>query len=216
MIAPAFDAMTRSAGIEAAAYEIAGALETARTFAIANNTYTWVGFFEEDVCASSLTPAAPGIGRLVLSIVASKNGTLPYDPNKLSPIPSEKLIQLGKLLKIEGFHLTTFDNDAKESANFASRPSVSEDAVRIGDTTPPTPSETPFCYPLGDGPMRYAFTKAVQFSPRGEARVNNSSFKPVVEIGLTPARGNTAIKGTSNKAAVQITGIAGNVNIYRP
>ena len=216
IIAPAFDAMTRSGNMEAAAYEIAGALETARTYAMAYNTYTWVGFFEEDLSAPPTTPATPGVGKVVLSLVASKNGALPYDPDKLKPIESEKLLQLGKLIKVEGVHLTTFNNDAEKSVNFSDRPPASDNAARIGDTTPPTPSETPFRYPLGKEPARYMFTKVVQFSPRGEARVNNRSMKPVAEIGLTPARGNTAMTGTSNKAAVQITGIAGNVKVYRP
>ncbi len=216
MIAPAIDAMTQHRGVESAAYGIAGALETARTYAIANNTYTWVGFFEEDASAHSTTPAKPGIGNLVVSIVASKNGTLPYDPNDLSAMNSESLIQLGKLLKIGGVHLATFDNNAEESSNFANRPPASNDAARIGNTTAPASSQTPFHYPLSDGPVRYTFTKAVQFSPRGEARVNNSSIKPVAEFGLASARGNALSESASNKAAVQLTGIAGNVTIYRP
>ena len=216
IIAPAFDAMTQRGNVGTAAYEIAGALETARTYAITHNTYTWVGFFEEDLSARPTTPATPGVGKVVLSLVASKNGALPYEPEKLRPIESEKLIQLGKLMKVEGVHLTTFSNDAEESVNFFNRPPASDDAARIGDTTPSTPSETPFRYPLGKEPVRYTFTKAVQFSPRGEASVNNRSMKPVAEIGLTPTRGNTTMKSTSNKAAVQITGIAGNVKVYRP
>jgi hypothetical protein len=57
--------------VTSAAYTIKGALDTARTYAKANNTYTWVGFFEEDI--SSATPGTAGTGRLVMSIVASKD-----------------------------------------------------------------------------------------------------------------------------------------------
>ena len=43
--------------VTSAAYTIKGVLDTARTYAKANNTYTWVGFFEEDVSQSSTNPA---------------------------------------------------------------------------------------------------------------------------------------------------------------
>ena len=47
----------RANGVEMAAHEVAGALETARSYAMANNTYTWVGFFEEDASSGSTNPA---------------------------------------------------------------------------------------------------------------------------------------------------------------
>ena len=190
---PAFNAMTQSKGVESAAYEIKGALETARSYAIANNTYTWVGFFEEDGSASSATNATPGVGRLVLSTVASKDGTLPYDAGASSAMVPERLNQLGKLIKIEGVHMATFAGGADETG-------------------------TPFNYPVKSDEPRYTFAKAVQFSPRGEARVNNSSFsfEPVTEIELVPARGDLALVNDPNKAAIRFTGIAGNVTIDRP
>src|SRR5213596_34315 len=57
---------------------IKGVLDTARTYAKANNTYTWVGFFEEDASLSSTNPATAGNGRVVISIVASKDGRNVY------------------------------------------------------------------------------------------------------------------------------------------
>src|SRR5437773_10638121 len=76
LIAPAFTTIKGGTDVTGAAYTIKGVLETARTYAKANNTYAWVGFFEEDV--SSGTPGTQGIGRLVMSIVASKDGTMIY------------------------------------------------------------------------------------------------------------------------------------------
>src|SRR5438034_10610869 len=82
LIAPAFTTIKGGTDVTSAAYTIKGVLDTARTYAKANNTYTWVGFFEEDV--SSTTPGMPGVGRLVMSIVASKDGTIIYDPTNLA------------------------------------------------------------------------------------------------------------------------------------
>src|SRR5438874_4890103 len=66
LIAPAFTTIKGGTDVTSAAYTIKGVLETARTYAKANNTYTWVGFFEED--ASSTSPAVTGKGRIVMSI----------------------------------------------------------------------------------------------------------------------------------------------------
>src|SRR6266487_2683591 len=74
LVAPAFTNLKSGGDVTSAAYTIKGVLDTARTYAMANNTYTWVGFYEEDV--SSTTPATLGTGRLVTSIVASKDGTM--------------------------------------------------------------------------------------------------------------------------------------------
>src|SRR5437870_1174332 len=43
-IAPAFTNLKSAGDVTSAAYTIKGALDTARTYAKANNTYTWVGF----------------------------------------------------------------------------------------------------------------------------------------------------------------------------
>src|SRR4030095_10320920 len=49
LIAPAFTTIKGGTDVTSAAYTIKGALDTARTYAKANNTYTWVGFKEVDV-----------------------------------------------------------------------------------------------------------------------------------------------------------------------
>src|SRR5437879_10765722 len=102
LITPAFTSLKSAGDITSAAYTVQGVLDTARTYAQANNTYTWIGFFEEDV--SSATPGTAGTGRLVMSIVASKDGTKVYDTNSTSIDPT-RLIQVGKLVKIENIHL---------------------------------------------------------------------------------------------------------------
>src|SRR6478735_7420891 len=112
LIAPAFTTIKGGTDVTSAAYTIKGALDTARTYAKANNTYTWVGFFEEDVSQPSVTPApdplCPGcVGRLVMSIVASKDGTYIYDPNDAGTenfIDPTRLTQVGKLIKIDNIH----------------------------------------------------------------------------------------------------------------
>src|SRR5207249_6241284 len=73
LVAPAFTNLKSAGDVTSAAYTIKGVLDTARTYAKANNTYTWVGFYEENVAnPSSPYPDLPNTGRLVMSIAASK------------------------------------------------------------------------------------------------------------------------------------------------
>src|ERR1043166_806288 len=78
LVAPAFTNLKSGNDVTTAGTTIKGVLDAARTYAQANNTYTWVGVFEEDGATSS---SAAGIGRVVMSTVASKDGTIIYNPN---------------------------------------------------------------------------------------------------------------------------------------
>src|SRR5438093_5121711 len=124
LIAPAFTYIKGGTDVTSAAYTIKGVLDTARTHAKANNTYTWVGFFEEDV--SSTTPGMPGVGRLVMSIVASKDGTIIYDPTNLAQQDlTTRVLQVGKLAKIDNVHLWTHtDAPSGAGSTFDTRPNV--------------------------------------------------------------------------------------------
>jgi prepilin-type N-terminal cleavage/methylation domain-containing protein len=225
LLAPAFTSLKSAGDVTSAAYTIKGLLDTARTYAKANNTYTWVGFFEEDV--SSTTPGTPGIGRLVMSIVASKDGTIIYDPISLAQQDlTTAVVQVGKLVKIDNVHLWTHtDSPSGTGSTFPTRRNVSG-GYCIGDTTPQNDSTTPFGYPVGSPAAQYTFRKAIQFSPRGEARINNSTvdangaerfpLQSSAEIGLEPTHGSSAPASIpGNVSAVQFTGIGSNVSIYR-
>src|SRR5215211_5256123 len=109
LIAPAFTTIKGGTDVTSAAYTIKGVLDTARTYAKANNTYTWVGFYEEDVSQPSVVPAPDPqctgcVGRLVMSGVASKDGTNVYGSGN-GTIDPTKLTQIGKLVKIDNIHL---------------------------------------------------------------------------------------------------------------
>jgi prepilin-type N-terminal cleavage/methylation domain-containing protein len=247
LIAPAFTTIKSSGDVTSAAYTVKGVLDTARTYAKANNTYTWVGFYEEDVSQPSVTPApnpvCPScVGRLVMSIVASKDGTNIYGSNT-GTIDPAKLIQVGKLTKIENIHLPLFlictSNCIGDT--FDTRPAVQNDPTagynysRFGELNAPQPNTAPyttpynFQYPVGNpAPAgQYIFRKLLQFSPRGESRVNGDSYdiRRVVEIGLIQTHGTTTPvpRGGGGSlwdfggdvVAVQINGFASDVKIYR-
>jgi prepilin-type N-terminal cleavage/methylation domain-containing protein len=218
-IVPAFTTNKASTDVTTAAYTISDTLQQARTYAIANNTYVWVGFFEESSSQPSTSPATPGVGRIVLSTVFSKDGTIVYDPGNLGAIDPTRLGQVGKLGKLQGIHLATFADGSGSGETFDTRPAVNYNTARIGDSTPPNPSLTPFQYPIGSPApsAQYNFVKAIEFSPRGEARVDNSnySYKSVAEIGLQPTHGTVVDINARNVIAIQFGGIGGNFKIYR-
>src|SRR5438046_8534154 len=59
LLTPAFTNLKSAGDVTSAAYTIKGALDQARTYAIANNTYTYVGFYEEAATATLPTNASP-------------------------------------------------------------------------------------------------------------------------------------------------------------
>jgi prepilin-type N-terminal cleavage/methylation domain-containing protein len=217
LIAPALTTIKGGTDVTSAAYTIKGVLDTARTYAKTNNTYTWVGFYEEDVSQPSTNPPTAGAGRLVMSIVASKDGTILYDPNNLAAIDPTKLIQVGKLANVDNVHLWTHtDTPSGTGETFDLRPNVSS-TYCIGSSSPAN-SATPFQYPVGGGSAQYTFQKVLQFSPRGEVRVSNNSNSPqrAAEIALEPTHGAAVPSQVpANAVAIQINGFAGDVRIYR-
>jgi len=226
LIAPAFTTIKGGTDVTSAAYTIKGVLDTARTYAKANNTYSWVGFYEENVAnPASPNSDTPAVGRIIISIVASKNGTMLYTGNLASSVildgpPNQTaLLQVGKLTKIDNVHLKTFlaATATPPPDSFDTRPAATSTAAQIGDTTPPSPALT-FHYPVGTSPGQYAFTKAIQFSPRGECVITNTNYTAarIAEVGLMPTHGAAVPSPTPpNLVAVQINGFAGDVRIYR-
>src|SRR6476646_2498274 len=155
LMAPAFTTIKGGTDVASAAYTIKGVLATARTYAKANNTYTWVGFFEEDGSISSTNPATQGNGRVVVSIVASKDGTEVYTsvagPAADMDTAGTRLSPVGKLVKLDSMHLRTFANCTSNCTGdtFPTRPPVPggvPNNAKIGDTSP-DPSLRYFHYP---------------------------------------------------------------------
>jgi type II secretory pathway pseudopilin PulG len=241
LIVPAVTSLKKANDVTDAAYTVRGVLEQARTYAKANNTYAWVGFFEEDASVASTTPATAGNGRLVMSVVGSKNGTNVYGSGS-GTIDATQLIQVGKLTKVENVHLPLFAVGSGTGDTFDTRPLLQSDPTagynygRFGELNAAVPNTAPystpynFQYPVGTPvpTAQYVFRKLLQFNPRGESRVNGDSYelRRVVEIGLiqtrganvpTPASGagTSTATYTGNVIALQVAGISGAVRIFK-
>ena len=223
LLVPAFNNIRDANNVTDSAYIVAGALEQGRAHAMANNTFVWVGFYEEDATATSPTtntPPYPGIGRVIIASVASTDGTKIFeDADPAAALPAARLRPVGKLIKVEGLHLADLGRPAggnpdsldgrpdypyTEGQNFS--------ADHYNRISSESPDATRFPFSFGG----YTFHKTVRFSPRGEANLNSTySLKRFAEIGMTPARGVAVDRATSNTVALQFSGVAGNFKIYR-
>ena len=234
LVAPAFTNIKTGNDVTSAAYTISGVLEQARNYAMANNTYVYVGFYEEDatsLVATNATPPYPGKGRLVLATVASKDGTNGCEDSTstlTNPIPltASKIIQIGRLVKIEGIHVTDIGapspapSVSPDSNSLTGRPdgpytyaSPSFDYMnRINSDETNTENHTKFPFSA----QGYTFYKTVRFNPRGEANLNATyDLRRAAEIGLRPTHGAAVDANTSNVVAIQFSGVGGNFKIYR-
>lgn len=196
LLVPAFTGMNGACDMTRTAHDIADTLEQARTYAMANNTYVWVGFFEEDGSLPSANPSISGTGRVVMSVVASRDGSRYSDTlvdsstppafgidTKASSKNQVQLLQLNKLIKLNNTHLGSLnDGLATGSANIPARPPV-QAAYQVGDPGfakhvqpyggKSVANPTVFAYPLAVGGItqtpQYTFVKIIEFNSQGEA-----------------------------------------------
>jgi prepilin-type N-terminal cleavage/methylation domain-containing protein len=220
LIAPAFTSIKTGNDVTTAAYTIKGALDQARTYAKANNTYTWVGFYEENTTAgtpTNTTPPYSGVGRVLLASVFSTDGTKIYDQSSdpAAQLPNNRISQVGKLMKIEGVHITDIGTPTGGSSDTLDGRSNLAYTSNFNRVSSDSANATKFSFTA----QGYTFYKAIRFSPSGEAnllyRGSTYALTPVGEIGIKPTHGTVVDGNTPNVVAIQFTGVGSNVTIYR-
>ena len=223
LVAPAFTTIKGGNDIASAAYTIAGVLEHGRNYALANNTYVWVGFYEEDstaIAPTNVAPPYPGKGRVLIASVFSTDGTKIYeDSDPIAQLPSNRIQSLGRVIKLEGIHIA--DIGAPSSAapsdglgvrsDYPYTHAAGIDADHFNRINSDSSDTTRFAFAA----QNYTFSKTVRFNSRGEANLNSTySLKNTAEIGLKPTHGTTVGNGP-NLIAIQFGGVGGNFKIYR-
>ena len=212
LIAPAFTTIKGGTDVTSAAYTIKGVLDTARTYAKANNTYAWVGF--SGSIGSTVT------GNVSLCVVASKDGTdlgtsVNQVGNRVDITPG--LTPVGKIMKLENAHIGdtgTPQPSPSPAPEFETRAAVNVN-YRIGASGSQYDSDYYF---LEQGTQ---FDRWIRFSPRGETVVKGGSTQitQYAEVGLLPTHATTMAvsinPASGNLVAIQISGLGGNVRIYR-
>jgi prepilin-type N-terminal cleavage/methylation domain-containing protein len=209
LIAPAFTTIKGGTDVTSAAYTIKGALDTARTYAKANNTYAWVGF--SGSIGSTVT------GSVALSVVASKDGTdLGTSVNQVGNRIDITMgvTPIGKVTRLNNAHIGDTGTPTNNGTDFESRPAVNIN-YRIGASGTQYNSDYYF---IEQGTQ---FDRWIRFNPRGETVVKGglTQITQYAEVGLLPTHGTTLAAtinpASGNLVAIQISGFAGDVRIYR-
>jgi prepilin-type N-terminal cleavage/methylation domain-containing protein len=228
LVGPTFTSIKAGSDITTAAYTIADALQQGRNYAMANSTYVWVGFYEEDATAATPTTTTPpysGKGRVVIATVFSNDGTKVYeDSDPVAPLPPTRIKQLGTLLKIEGIHVTDIGAPPSPTPTGVSsdmldgRPdwpytyAAGINADHFNRISSDSADTTRFAFTV----QNYTFSKTVRFNSRGEANINSTyTLKHSAELGLKPTHGIAVDNTSRNLVAIQFGGVGGNFKVYR-
>jgi len=176
-----------SAGrLGAAATSVASFLEQARTYAVTQNTYVYVGFLPR----ASGTPS--GEIEMKLLAVASRDGSsvLPAGGTLDLQSANSPAIVIGKPLLIGKISMDT-----------------------NGTYDPPIPRPAATSLSSADGTLKsgaQTFGNVLAFTPGGEVILSNGSLSQRYEIGLEYAGKD------SRAAVVQIAGLSGQTRVYQP
>jgi type II secretory pathway pseudopilin PulG len=176
--------------------DISGILEQGRAYAIAQNTYVWVAFYETNTVNN--TPREVFVG-----MFSSNDGTDPFEWTGTATVPSPALTAVTRLYHFTGLHLQT---NALPGAPAA---------------TPNFPASAPVfqCRAQGDsGPLTLSDKGAVywvvQFTPTGAVR-NGANPIDAIWLGLQPSFSQN-VADSHNVAAVKVNGLTGLTTIHRP
>jgi prepilin-type N-terminal cleavage/methylation domain-containing protein len=166
----------------------AGLLEQARQYAITRNTYTW------------LVMGEPADGQeLQVAVVASRDGT---DALSWSPVPVD--------LSTSAVYELVGRTQSLPHVQLADAPSAFIGSLpETGGTTPGTMARVDFS--TGSGTEVRKFTRAIQFTPTGEARVAGSIDR-FIDLVLRP---EPSPAGAPNQAVIRVAGLTGKSMIYR-
>lgn len=229
---PAISGLQGASAVNKAIFTIADVMDQSRAYAMAHNTYVFVGLVEVDASTPpENTPQKPGFGRVALAAIASKDGTPQFDSHDVNASwqknyqnGREQFVAISKLFVFENLHLAESLGEPPATGGM-SRIKLSSSYL-LGN--PDVKSLTPFAWPLGNSlnasKATYTFEKVIMFNPQGLARIqskNGQILEEYWEIGLQQMRGTSVPAKPSdpnvgNHAAIQVVGLTGATRVFRP
>ncbi len=194
-------------------YQLADEVKFARSYALANNTYVYLGLAEVDRAQNpGATPQVAGIGRVDMGLVATKDGVR-FDSTNYK---SDNLALIRPVVFLDMLHIAA-SLPAAVSGGMA-RPSANVTNLNSGSPLYATSFSLPLGSPLGAG--QYNFLLSIPFNPQGAITINGSAVQ-YVEIDLLPCVGslspaNPVSSNQGNQAALIVDGSTGAVTVCRP
>ena len=170
------------------AYELSGLIQQARTTALTEHTYVWIGF-------SSVTQN--GAPSLMVASVVGRSGMASDLSNSNTQLAAKPMV-------LKNVQLAT-------AANYAALP-----GLNTTNNTDAGSQTYPFQYSV-EGQANLTFTEVIAFGPDGQANLPQTSggalqLVQCLGIGLKAAPGSTAAPHT---VAVQIHGLSGQVAVFQ-
>lgn len=177
-----------------ASYKLSGLMEQARSYARAQNTFVYLGIAEYDQVS---TGNNPGTGRVLVSVVASKDGTRIYDvfTKALKSNFSDDLVQIHRLVTLDGLHI----------------PEISPAQADITDLSQ-VQSTWEFSFPLKSTALA-RFSMILEFSPNGTVTAAPGSSFSTIGLRIEPHRQGS--ENSQNQATLTINGYTGAVQVNR-
>ncbi len=189
---PAVSALTKSSKINQAMSQITSTLEQARQYAVANNTYTWVAFYQDST--------VPEGSKVYVATLGSKDGTDPTDGFSAGgSVDMTKVTPLNRNASFAQVQIKPAGANSWPSLPVASPMQLSS-SVSFGLNIP--------------GKGMTTFNQVVQFTPAGEAKVS-PGIPSVIELGLRPMHGGN-VEDVDNIAVIRIAGMTGQTRLFRP
>ena len=168
LVLPAVTHLLGAGNLSTAAFAVSDTLEKARAYAMANSTYVWVGFAEQN--AASNTASAPaGIGMVTVAAAASRDGTCVYNTASPTALDPSRIIFLDRAHRFDGVHLDTAQDAQTYNATLTPASNMYRTAVDPGcrrDRRPCLRIPDPPSPPPANG-TSMTFSKVVEFSPQG-------------------------------------------------
>jgi len=213
---PAMNAIKGGSDLSKTASDLSDLVQQARAYAMANNTYVYLGLQEVDPAQKGYSRNPKG-GQIIAAVVASTTGLRPTaNPSAPGNLTKDEIQPISRLQKFDNVHLAS-SGDMGGTGGMADRETDSSVVVDLGSTE----AVTTFEWSAGSGGSPTTLQKVIEFDPQGVARYQDGSaaesIKGWIEIPLQPSKGNAGVAANEkNAAALQVDGMTGAVQIYRP
>jgi type II secretory pathway pseudopilin PulG len=194
MSMPLTSSLISSNKVERSLRILSGTLEQARQYALARNTYVWVAFTDS-------TPGDPKSGPTMV-VLEARDGVdaLNWSTVPVSLAGNADIAMVGMMQQLTSVQLT----DAGKLA-VTGMPAITGTlkSLQPVNLTMPRP-----------GGASLTFTRAIQFTPDGQARVQ--FYTTAIELGLQPAAIKANAPQSGNVAVLRLGTYTGKLQVYRP
>jgi prepilin-type N-terminal cleavage/methylation domain-containing protein len=198
LVVPAFISINSSQGVTQALNDLSGTLELARSTAMSQNTYVFVGLVN--------TTDAVGNSELIVGAVRSMDGTFNTAVGNLSPIAKLRFVHNTQMIPLSG---AVAPPTATVLKNILPSPDTAESLSTAASS-------------ISFSVNGQVFTNSVLVvTPQGQATLSSNvtsstPFTDQIEIAVQPARGTIIPASTKDGFVIWMSGGSGSLRYFRP